>query len=193
LLGQRTFTNQNAPQETTHFTGRVRLTKQQPVATSTTPPGPPPAAITEAAEIYQIYFHGPSYRVIGRAWREGNRMIGQMAAGLPEDHHPAERSLAMEPRLIELCFHTVGLRELDAHGRAGLPEHVDRVCLCREPDLAVGPLYALVTPHPDQGRFDAEVVDSTGSRYVLLSGYRTTALRFGVEAQPLKPLQAVAH
>ena len=61
----------------------------------------------------------------------------------------------------------------------------------RAPDLAEGRLYAVVTPNPMRGSFDAEVVDTKGNRYVQLSGYRTVALPNGVDAEPLKALQAV--
>ena len=49
--------------------------------------------------------------------------------------------------------------------RMGLPQHIDRVSLLRSPDLAEGRLYAVVTPDPAQGSFDAEVVDTAGNRY----------------------------
>src|SRR5215471_21562471 len=48
-------------------------------------------------------------------------------------------------RLIELCFQTAGLWEISVHYRMGLPQHIDRVCLYRAPELADGPLYAVVT------------------------------------------------
>jgi hypothetical protein len=96
----------------------------------------------------------------------------------------------MAPRLIELCFQTAGLWEMGVQGRMGLPQHIDRVSLLREPELAEGPLYAVVVPHPDRGSFDAEVVDSKGNRYLQLSAYRTVALPGGIDAESLKTLQA---
>jgi len=42
-----------------------------------------------------------------------------------------------------------------------------------------------------QGSFDAEVLDTTGNRYVHLCGYRTVALPDAVDAEPLKNLRAV--
>jgi hypothetical protein len=75
-------------------------------------------------------------------------------------------------------------------GRMGLPQHVHRAWLLRAPELAEGRLYAVVTPDPDQGSFDAEVLDAKGNRYVHLSGYRTVALPTGLDAELLKPLQA---
>ena len=97
----------------------------------------------------------------------------------------------MAPRLIELCFQTAGLWEMSVQDRFGLPLAVRQVSLLRAPELAEGPLYAVVTPHPDQKAFDAEVVDTKGNCYVQLSGYRTAAMPNSLDAEPLKALHAV--
>jgi len=117
-------------------------------------------------------------------------MVGEMTKDLPHHHHPSERPTLMAPRLIELCFQTAGLWEMGIQGRMGLPQHVHRAWLLRAPELAEGGFYAVVTPDPDQGSFDAEVLDGKGKRYVRLSGYRTVALPNSLEAELLKPLQA---
>jgi hypothetical protein len=72
-----------------------------------------------------------------------------------------------------------------------LPQHVDRVCLLGgDPELAEGPLYAVVTPNPRAGNFDAEIVDSKGNCYLQLHGYRTIEVPGGIDAGRLRPLQA---
>ena len=65
-------------------------------------------AVVEAADIYRVYFHGPAYQVLERAWWDGNRMVGLMARSLPDNHRPADLPTLMAPRLIELCFQTAG-------------------------------------------------------------------------------------
>ena len=72
----------------------------------------------------------------------------------------------------------------------GLPLHIDRVAVAR-PDLAGGRLYAVVTPDPARGSFDAEVVDTAGTRYLHMKGYRTVALPGAVDSGRLKALQAI--
>jgi hypothetical protein len=191
LLGRRLLPNQKDPQVTTHFTGRVRLTRKPPQAVTVAAPGALPEKAIEAADIYRIYFHGPAYQVIGRAWRDGKQMIGQLAQGLPNNHQPSEWPAVTAPRLIELCFQTAGLLEMTGEGRFGLPQHVDRVCVWSAPGLADAQLYAVVTPSAGGG-FDAEVVDTRGTRYVQLSGYHTVALANKIEGEALKALQAVA-
>jgi hypothetical protein len=103
---------QTAPQVTTHFTARVRLTRKPCEMVVASPLIPPSGSVVEAADIYRVYFHGPAYRVIERAWRDGNRMVGLFAGGLGNNHHPAAQPTLMAPRLIELCFQTAGLWQL---------------------------------------------------------------------------------
>lgn len=191
LIGQRPLANQADLQTTTHFTSRVRLTKQ-PLQTVTSPPlGSPVGSIVEAVDLYRLYFHGPAYQVVERAWWDGKRIVALMAKALPANHHPAGLSTRMSPRLIELCFQSAGVWEMGVQGRFGLPQHIDRVSLRRNPRLAETRLYAMVTPDPQRGSFDAEVVDAAGNCYLQLNGYRTIALPNGVDPERLKALQAV--
>ncbi len=149
LIGRRSLSNQAEPQITTHFTGRVRLAKLLPEVLKMSAP-PLPAGLTiEAAQIYRLYFHGPAYQVLERAWWDGNRMIGLLAKNLPGNHHPFELPTLMEPRLIELCFQTAGLWEMGAQDRMGLPHHVQCVSSAKVPDSHVR-FYAVVTPDPAQ-------------------------------------------
>ena len=76
LIGRRTLPNQPEPQVTTHFTARVRLTKEPPKPVKVPPLGTPVGHIVDAAEIYGLYFHGPAYQVLERAWWDGNRIVG---------------------------------------------------------------------------------------------------------------------
>lgn len=191
LTGRRTLPNQPEPQETTHFTARVRMSEEPLDVATGAVPRISAEAMVQAAQIYRMYFHGPAYQVLERAWSDGTRMVGEMAVGLPSNHQPSDRPTLTSPRLIELCFQTAGLWEMAAHHRMGLPQHVHRVSCFRAPQLGEGSLYAVVTPHPDQGTCDAEVVDAHGNRYLSLSGYRTSALAGDLELESLQALQAV--
>ena len=191
LIGRRTLPNHPQPQETLHFTARVRVSKQPTQAVKGATPRLTAEAIIAAAQIYRIYFHGPAYQVVDHAWWDGQRMIGELAANLPVNHQPPDQPTLMSPRLIELCFQTAGLWEMGAQKRMGLPLHVEQVSWLRAPKSAEGRLYALVTPHPEQGTFDAEVVDSNGNRYLILNGYRTVATGNGLDAESLQAMQAL--
>ena len=98
LIGRRTLPNQPEPQETVHFTARVRLSKQTPTAVTGKTPQMSADSIIEAADIYRVYFHGPAYQVLERAWWDGKRMVGA------DGQRPARQSPAV--------------RSADAHGAA---------------------------------------------------------------------------
>jgi acyl transferase domain-containing protein len=191
LTGRRQLPNQVEPQITTHFVAQVRLAKGPGEARKGAVPGAPAGLSVGPAEIYRLYFHGPAYQVVEQAWRDQHQVIGRYSASLPDNHHPGDLPLAASPRLIELCFQTAGLWEMGVQGRMGLPYHIDRVRLWRAAEPAERPLCAVVTPDPLGGSFAAEVVDGAGVVLVELSGYRTAALPDAIEAEPLKPLQAV--
>jgi acyl transferase domain-containing protein/NAD(P)-dependent dehydrogenase (short-subunit alcohol dehydrogenase family) len=190
LVGQRFLPNQAEPQITTHFTSRLRLAKEPALPQVATKFVKPEGSSIEAAGIYGLYFHGPAYQVIEKAWWDGERVVGQFATNLPPNHQPRELSTVLAPRLIELCFQTAGIFEMCVDGRMGLPHHVKEVRLFQEPDLAQGLVYAVVTPDRVQGSFNAEVLDADGNCYLRLNGYQTIALPEAVDLERRKKLQA---
>jgi acyl transferase domain-containing protein/NAD(P)-dependent dehydrogenase (short-subunit alcohol dehydrogenase family) len=191
LTGSRMLPNQTEPQVTTHFTAQVRLTKQTPEAVIGAALGSLDGHVIEAADIYRLYFHGPAYQVVERAWWDGIRIVGLLAKDLPANHLPSELPTFMEPRWIELCFQTAGLWEMGVQGQMGLPHHIDRISsLLLTPESAGTRLYAVVAPDQNRGSFDAEIVDAKGNCYVHVAGYRTIAVPNAVDADRLKALQA---
>ena len=192
LTGRRSFPNQSEPQVTTHFTARVRLAKQAPKAETVPVPGLTAGHVMKATDIYRLYFHGPAYQVVERAWWDGHRMVGLMARSLPANHLPSEPPTLMAPRLIELCFQTAGLWEMGVQGRMGLPRHIDRVSSLLLPAAESDDtrLYAVVTSDQGRSSFDADIVDAKGNRYLQISGYRTVAFAGALDAERLKALQA---
>ncbi len=191
LIGLRARPNEAVPQPKTHFTAHIRLTPQAPMAMTMPPLNSLSEPTVEAATIYRLYFHGPAYQVIERAWWDGKRIVALMAGNLPGNHHPADLPTTVEPRLIELCFQAAGIWEMGVQGRMGLPQHIDHVSLFHKPDSTEGRLYAVVTPDAERESFDAEVVDTAGNSYVQLNGYRTVAVPNAVDAEALKELQAL--
>jgi len=191
LIGSRPLPNQAEPQVTTHFTGLVRLTHQRPDVVTVPALGVPEGHVIEATDIYRLYFHGPAYQVIERAWWDGHRIVGLLAKDLPSNHLPSKLPTVLAPRLIELCFQTAGVWEMGVQGRMGLPLRIDRVSSSiSTPESVSARLYAVVTPDEIRGSFDAEVVDAKGNCYLQLSGYRTAVFPSAVDAEPLKALQA---
>ncbi len=187
LTGRRVLAGQAEARVETHFTGRVRLAKQLDEIASGPAPGAPHGSAIDAEDIYRVYFHGPAYRVLKQAWCDANVAVGEMAAGLPANHHPSDQPLIAAPRLIELCFQTAGIFEMAVQHRMGLPRHVDRVSFYRAPDAAAGPLFAVVTADAAAGSFDADIVDRDGIRYLHVSGYRTVVFREDIDARVFAP------
>ena len=46
---------------------------------------------TTTDELYQVYFHGPAYQVLARAWQTGGGVAGELSADLPSNHVPPRR------------------------------------------------------------------------------------------------------
>ncbi len=188
LIGRRKLAGQAELQETTHFTARVRVAELEGDAIVGPKPRLTAEGLVDAAQIYQIYFHGPAYQVVEKAWWDGEHMVGELAPGLPDECSPAEVATIIGPRLIELCFQTAGLWEIAAEGRMGLPWQVGEISWLRTPEAAEQSFYAVVKPDLDKKIFDAEVVDAAGNRYLRLLGYRTAEISSGIDSDPLKAL-----
>jgi acyl transferase domain-containing protein/NAD(P)-dependent dehydrogenase (short-subunit alcohol dehydrogenase family)/acyl carrier protein len=189
LIGRRSLPNQTEPTVTTHFTARVRLTKEPRVAASPAKPRTPVKDAITSDDIYRLYFHGPTYQVVEKAWRDGDRVVGLMTKNLPNNHFPAEQPTVAAPRLIELCFQTSGVWEMGSQGLMGLPKHIDKLSFLGARELTTERLYAVVTPSARKG-FDAEVVDGQGNCYLRMMGYDTAPFITVVDSDRLKPLKA---
>ncbi len=188
LVGRRPLPQ--GEQRTVHFTGRAVLARKlpEPPAGETPTEGPEGGGVGAEA-IYRIYFHGPAYRVLDRAWRDDGTVVGRLASDLPADHEPQSQPTEAAPRLIELCFQTAGVWELGTEGRMALPTHVDRIVRFADAD-APGALVAVVSPRADRSVVDARVIDQRGNVRVLLEGYRTIELPAALDADALEPIRS---
>jgi NAD(P)-dependent dehydrogenase (short-subunit alcohol dehydrogenase family)/acyl carrier protein len=192
LQGERLFPGSDTPKITTHVTGRVRLTRATPAAASEpeqddTPLKEAEPAVT-AADVYRVYFHGPAYQVVDRAWRYDGGCIGRLAADLPPDHLPETAAILTGSRLVELCFQTAGLWQAGREGVLGLPLHVDAVRMLADPETASGGRYAVV--HPRDEQYDCAVVDERGTVLLRVEGYRTIALHSRLADDARAPVAA---
>jgi NADP-dependent 3-hydroxy acid dehydrogenase YdfG/acyl carrier protein len=183
LIGRRTLPGQGET-ETVHFTGRVRLAPDAPEAPRAAAPERAHGTEVGSEDLYRVYFHGPAYRVLAKAYRADGDVVGELAEGLPPNHDHGETETV--PRLIELCFQTAGAYELGTEGRMGLPTHLDRVTRFAGADRP-GRLTAVVT-QAARG-MNAEVVDEHGEVRVRLEGYRTAQAPGGVDAAALAPIR----
>ena len=189
LIGRRTLPGQDE-QATVHFRGTVRLDPERPTLPAAAVPPAGPEEAVGADDIYRVYFHGPAYQVLARAWG-ASPTYGALAADLPANHHPSSVPLIMAPRLVELCFQTSGVGELGTSGRMALPTHLDRLVAVPGAAESVG-LTAVATPRTDGSGTDVEVVDAEGAVRVRLEGYRTIELPGGLDDDSLAPLRRAA-
>ncbi|MFN8642281.1 MAG: SDR family NAD(P)-dependent oxidoreductase [Candidatus Binatia bacterium] len=189
LRAARQLAGQSAPQVTTHFTARVRLARKPAKAVRGVPPPNGERVAVAAADVYRIYFHGPAYQVLQRAWRAGEQVVGELAAPLPANHAPADQPTRLAPRLIELCFQTAGLWEMGTTGRLALPQRIASIEALAPPASDDERAVAVVTPRDGAG-FDADVVDGRGRVVLRLHGYRTVALPAPLEADKVAPVKA---
>lgn len=140
-------------------------------------PGPSPkggeGGIAPSA-IYKIYFHGPAYQVLEKAVVDGEQAMGWFPVELPPNTNPVDVADVMSPRLIELCFQTAGVWQIQSKGEMALPLGIESVTRYVKPDGQK--LVALVESVNDGEKFNAQVVDEAGTMYVDLKGYRTVML-----------------
>jgi NAD(P)-dependent dehydrogenase (short-subunit alcohol dehydrogenase family) len=165
-------------QERVHFKARVRMRREAEAKPKVAFKKPAARALGIGREpIYEVYFHGPAYRVIERAAVEGDRVVALMAAGLPPNAKPAQADALVAPRLLELCFQAAGLWLLVKKQTMGLPTALERVAVYR-PEVAAGEKRLYVTVEVLRGgeAFDARVVDEKGLVHAEVVGYRTVAL-----------------
>ncbi len=190
LISTRQLPNRTEPQETAHFTARVRLTNHIPEQRTRIVPIEK-SPVLHADDIYRIYFHGPAYRVLEAAWISDKHLVGRMAKHLPANHSPENLPTRMEPRLIELCFQAASLWLMSEKKIMGLPLHVDEVRLLCNPSPDDS-LHAIVNRRGDEA-FDIEVVNGFGAICLQVKGYKTVAVPTMADLGPLRVLAETAE
>ncbi len=160
-----------------HFVADVFLTREKPVvpAVAFNPPADEELSTT-AAQIYQLFFHGPAYQVLEKVGVEGNQATGLMALDLPPNTDPQDARSLIAPRLVELCFQTAAQWNIETREAMAYPLGFGQVTAYRQPDEAGEQrLYAVVETEDDGQTFEAKVLDESGNVYVALDGYRTVS------------------
>jgi Polyketide synthase dehydratase/KR domain len=186
LSAERLLPGTEQPQRTVHFTGSVRLTANPPALdVADSKPGDETPSLTPE-QVYRLYFHGPAYRVVDSAWQQDDGAAARFAADLPPQ---VDQPVLIGPRLVELCFQTVGLLEAGTAGVLALPMHVDAVRLNGQPVERAG---LVATARPDgHGGFDCAVRDDEGTLVLRVDGYRTAPLPDPPDPDVVAPMRSV--
>jgi NAD(P)-dependent dehydrogenase (short-subunit alcohol dehydrogenase family) len=177
-------------QSTTHFTASIRMGADSLPATTVLLPEAEAELAVTAKDLYRIYFHGPAYQVLERAWLAGDKIVARMAENLPLNHMPEGSPLVLHPRLIELCFQAAGAWQIGTTGKMALPRRIAQIRLpggTSEP--AEGSIHALVSPQSED-TFDAEVIDGSGRLLLRLEGYQSIEYPSPIEESLRLPLYA---
>jgi 3-oxoacyl-(acyl-carrier-protein) synthase/NAD(P)-dependent dehydrogenase (short-subunit alcohol dehydrogenase family)/acyl carrier protein len=192
LISERQLQGKADPVISTAFRATVRLSQSAPEVIRGEKPVSAGEVTLHANDVYQVYFHGPAYQVLGSAWGDGpGTVIGQLADSLPANHAPKDLPTKMAPRLIELCFQTAGMYELGVDDRFGLPSRISRVQKLREASPDNMPFYSIVRHSGNGAGYDADVVDQNGDVYLRLTDYRTSELPGAAAALQTGPIKAV--
>ena len=134
----------------------------------------------EGRQVYETFFHGPSFQVIDTAQWQDTSMLCRLNANLPPSHRAGSDSNAA-PRLIELGLQTSGLLELALSGRMMIPHTIERIERLVELDVdCAQPMFAMATSHPPAG-MDIDVLDGQGDAVMIIRGYRTVPLPFAAD------------
>ena len=123
-LGARTLAGQAEPNgRPCTSPARVRLAREAPEAPApSTRPGSRATARRRSAAttIYRVYFHGPAYQVLERAWRRRRRWSwasSRRAAAEPRARGAADGGRAAARS--SCCFQTAGIWEIGSHRTHG--------------------------------------------------------------------------
>ena len=122
LIGRRTLPGQGEQRDAALHAAAPGWPARRPQRRR---PPPVPTAHGDGAsshdDVYRVYFHGPAYQVLDRAWRDNGAVVGAARRAAARRPRAGRASTAFVPRLIELCFQTAGVWELGtdrAHGAA---------------------------------------------------------------------------
>ncbi|OJX38148.1 MAG: hypothetical protein BGO78_08965 [Chloroflexi bacterium 44-23] len=150
------------------------------------------AYTVQAADIYKLYFHGPSFQVLEGVQKAGDTVLGKLNKQIPSLTGNDQKMLSV-PVLVELCFQTAGIWEAGTSGALSLPQSIGTLRIFENKVNGVA-IFAEVKPFNHSNGdlyFDARVIDSQGRVYLEMENYRTAQLPYGVDQAILAPISAL--
>lgn len=165
----------------THFSATLECT--QPVSQTTAIDGPTgcSALPVQASQIYALFFHGPTFRVLQRAGLIHDAVVAEVATRLPGLTSDPHDTFVLAPRLIEACLQTAGLLEIATQSRMMIPSRIERIEFFGDrnsvPDRLFTRARRSVTRQGVEA-IDIDVVDLDGACWLKVGGYETLPLQF---------------
>ncbi len=171
--------------EVAHFRARLRGDMQPSDSTRSLDPPSPIGLTVTGDEIYQVFFHGPSFQVVGAVQRNGDTLTAHLS------DLPASRALMPEVRLIEFAMQAAGLLELSLSGEMRVPLRIGRITLSIDEQVLTG-ATATVAQHGKSslsGRSsDIHISAKSGTEILAIAAYETVELPFPIDQSSLKAL-----
>ena len=134
------------------------------------------APIVSAEEIYQKYFHGPSFQVLGGILRVDKHASLAVYNTTPRPQwNDAPRTLLANPMLIEAAFQCCGFQDMTVEHKMTLPDGIAELAVFkREIPPAKLYLYGVNRGNTVDGKtlHDAYVFDEQGNVWVEVHGYQ---------------------
>jgi malonyl CoA-acyl carrier protein transacylase len=179
-----------------HFSGQVHLAQEaflrQVQPSNVIIPSQASQPEVAANDIYQLYFHGPSFQVLQGVSQQNNLLLGRCQF-TPQEEVRRLLDAASQPLLVESCFQTAGVWDIGCEGRFSLPQSIGSLSLY--PNSVNGnQIYTCVKPRQhdnNQVSFDAYVVDDQGNIFLEMQDYQTSPLTTELGETSLKPFKAV--
>ena len=135
-----------------------------------------PRDTVAAAHIYELFFHGPAFRVVAAAGLAGGAMVGRAGAVPALTRHPAPVD-PVDPVVVELAMQTAGLLDVATRRRMMIPASLARLEYDDEPRAVDAELTAMATRIGSSDAFDVDVF--ADDRWCLsIIGYCTRPLPF---------------
>jgi hypothetical protein len=149
-----------------------------------------PSAVTHAT-VYDTFFHGPSFQVVGNAAFDGSGLLAQLANSIELNN------LSNITRYIEFAMQSAGLLELALTGRMMVPHRLAHICL-HAAELNGADVFAIVHQATEldsqtESSSDMVLIDATGRQIVSISGYDTVPLPFSVHPSQTTALADALH
>jgi len=139
--------------------------------------------------VYEEFFHGPYFRVIGNAERAGLGLLAKFSAELQSSAHARGAGTEIAPRLLEFALQAAGLLELSTSGRMMIPHWIQRVERLQDGAVEGSPLaYAWFDAPVSGACINIDVTDGRRNAALSVRGYRTVALPYAPQAAGLDAL-----
>lgn len=134
--------------------------------------------------VYELYFHGPAFRVVGHACWIGDTLWSELQPGLSPLANAKDAAGLAPVRWIELCMQTAGLLEIARNERMMIPHRIARLELF----AWQGSQSLMAAAVPGVAGTDIDLLDAQGLASLRMTGYETVPLPFASDTAALRRL-----